>query len=450
MTRKQKHEGKQSSSRVPSDNRALVAIPTTIPVSRPADINKQHQAPSTSANSPPANPLQGSSTCISTSSSLAPPPPPQFQRTQYHPSPLKKTFTFPGTMPALPSLLFDLVPRDDIPNSIYARGHGAHTKPKTFSPGVLVVFSLIGASLALLVWWLFIQRSGFIWRESDWDDYKSSVLRRPEERPDDAITVFSDGTTRRGGGSSVGTRTVVLGELDTTYTKSMVERNEKPWIAPQGGHSLLGKLAPKAEGSIWGRLRGGARSEADTDVVREKMRYQKQHDIEEENETELSYADTEPVAPPLATLARSQTHNKRPMREQTREPSYAQGDDRAVRYSRPSGQRPQYSGGPQPKRIAASEHSESETDSDDYTDSDDEESMMGLSKGTKAYHHPIGKEEKFWKPRGAIEKGSHVGSAYDSSNVGSSSNVGRGYRAGSVGSLSSVGSVGSSNAGTRR
>ena len=38
MTRKQKHEGKQSSSRVPSDNRALVAIPTTIPVSRPADI----------------------------------------------------------------------------------------------------------------------------------------------------------------------------------------------------------------------------------------------------------------------------------------------------------------------------------------------------------------------------------------------------------------------------
>lgn len=84
------------------------------------------------------------------------------------------------------------------------------------------------------------------------------MLRKPDQRPDDAITVFSDGSARRmrggDGRSAVGAaRSVVLGELGGTYQKSVVIGG-RPVRKGRGN----GRQGGGGGGSIWGMwLRGG-------------------------------------------------------------------------------------------------------------------------------------------------------------------------------------------------
>ncbi|KAA8911497.1 hypothetical protein FN846DRAFT_427917 [Sphaerosporella brunnea] len=363
--------------------------------------------------------------------------------------------------------------------------HGYIAKPAHFSPGVLFVFCLLGASLALLVWWLFIRRSGFIWRDYDWAEYKASVLRRPQERPDDAITVFSDGTARKGGpqGSSVGARTVVLGELDTTYTKSYVA-HEKPWgprdlpVSGEKKRGLLGSVWGKVEGSVWGRLRGGGPpDENDTVVQRQKSlrrsthrnsrRHRShKHPRHHREEPEPSEVSTQLPAPPLTDITsssaaapvRKPTNKNRgkSVRQSRREPSYSVGDDRGGgRYQRHTRTRSAEA------EESSSESSDSSTDtstdsSSDDSSSDDESeigpSEIGMAKGNKVYHHTISDERRFWGNAGPVERnGGGAGGTYGGGAPalmpGPGPSRGRGYRAGSVGSLSSDGSVRSSKAG---
>jgi len=376
-----------------------------------------------------------------------------------------------------------------------AADHGNIAKPSKLGPGILFVFCLLGASLGLLAWWLFIRRSGFIWREYDWAEYKSSVLRRPEERPDDAVTVFSDGTARKGGpmGSSVGARTVVLGELDTTYTKSYVAK-EKPWGprdlpgkgttggGSKGGGGLMGVWG-KVEGSMWGKLRGGEPSDNDTVVQRaQSLRKSKHRSRRHKSKRERgerrpqpsgpagrSYADDERPAPPLTDITRSseassssqppppprapQPSARRPARVSTRsgkapvkrEPSYAVGDDRAAHYHQHRRT--------QSRRVVEESSSSEETSSSDSSsedDSSDDESdlrsQIGMAKGNKVYHHPISQDRVFWGNARPVER--NGGGAGGTFGGGAPALMPRGYRAGSVGSLSSEGSVRSSHVGT--
>ncbi|KAI9672651.1 MAG: hypothetical protein M1831_000086 [Alyxoria varia] len=59
---------------------------------------------------------------------------------------------------------------------------GQHTKsPEKFNnKGMLALFALLGAAMVLgSIWFFFWARhGGFVWREGDWEDYKSTVLRR--------------------------------------------------------------------------------------------------------------------------------------------------------------------------------------------------------------------------------------------------------------------------------
>ena len=377
-----------------------------------------------------------------------------------------------------------------------AADHGNIVKPGELSAGILFVFCLLGASLGLLAWWLFIRRSGFIWHDYDWAEYKSSVLRRPEERPDDAITVFSDGTARKGGpmGSSVGARTVVLGELDTTYTKSYVAK-EKPWGPrdlpskgitggrKKGGGGFMGSVWGKVEGSMWGKLRGGEPSDNDTVVQREKSlrksrhrsrrhrskREQREHRAPPSEFTEGSYMDNERPAPPLTDITRSSeasssTHQppyprvsqpsvRRPARVSTRagkapvkrEPSYAIGDDRAAHYHQHRRTQSRSAG----KESSSSDDTSSSSDSDSEDDSSDDESALqsqiGMAKGNKVYHHPISQDRVFWGNARPVEK--NGGGAGGTFGGGAPALMPRGYRAASAGSLSSEGSVRSSHVG---
>jgi hypothetical protein len=394
-------------------------------------------------------------------------------------------------MPALPSPDSFTTPIDDSTSfvSLLRRAleprtsTGAYTKPSNIGAGVLVVFCLIGGSLGLLAWWLFIRRSGFIWRASDWQDYKASVLRRPDERPDDAITVFSDGTARRGGGSSVGARTVVLGELDTTYTKSHVEKlwgpRDQPGKDSPRKKGLLETVWSDVKGSVWGGLRGGEPSESDTIIQREKSlqrersrrrRHHRRRSTrrkesrrkeswrKEEIPSEVSDmpVDRQRPAPPLKNLTKSTV--RRPARASTRagkatvtrESSYAVGGDKTARYHRHQRTRSAVTEESSDESSSSSDSSSSseESDSDD-DDSTIDQSQLGMAKGNKVYHHPISPEHVFWGNARPVERNGGGAGGTFGGGAPAVMPAPRGYRAASVGSLSSVGSVGSSNAGRK-
>ncbi|KAL9112552.1 MAG: hypothetical protein Q9227_003123 [Pyrenula ochraceoflavens] len=104
----------------------------------------------------------------------------------------------------------------------------AHTPPRNPSAGtvpasainmkgVQAVFALIGASFVLAAIWFFFwaRNGGFKWRRGDWDDYKSTVLRR--KGPDGRTLSNATKSTRLGGGSVVGRG---YSDYDGTMTES--------------------------------------------------------------------------------------------------------------------------------------------------------------------------------------------------------------------------------------
>lgn len=344
----------------------------------------------------------------------------------------------------------------------------AYVPARSLTAGILVVFSLLGASIGLLVLWLFVRKGGFIWKDTDWEDYKSSVLRRPGARPDDAITVFSDGSTRRAGGSSQGARTVVLGELDTTYTKSRVPKTFGPRPMNPGKKNGMASVWGAGE-SLWGRLRGGERrNDADTEVAREKEMRQDPRSVPVE-----SYVDNQEPARPRGwkpedsdlsahypNMERNQTVVRHPSKSAKRGKSTRKPSTRKVNH-------------PPPPRIVSPQseysstddsESDSDTDSDDDDSSSIDQSQLGMAKGHKVYAHHLPQETIVaGMNAGPVERnGGGAGGTYGNGvpvghlvPIGSRAVVptghhgqpgsSRGYRKGSEGSLSSVGSMGSSH-----
>lgn len=70
-------------------------------------------------------------------------------------------------------------------------------------PGFQVLFALIGVGMTLTAIWFFFwaKNGGFKWRKDDWEDYKSTVLRR--KGPDGRTLSNATKSTRLGGGSVV-------------------------------------------------------------------------------------------------------------------------------------------------------------------------------------------------------------------------------------------------------
>ncbi|KAF8455292.1 hypothetical protein BGX38DRAFT_1167781 [Terfezia claveryi] len=172
------------------------------------------------------------------------------------------------TFPTLSSLLhhiyslaitttpeFELSPRDLEPRS----SRPGSVKPGSLSAAILTAFCLLSTFLALIVWWFFHIKGGFFWRPNDWSDYQSAVLRRHDEISDDAITVFTDGSARRGGGgSSAGSRTEVLSAVWNDQQK--LEAADRMTSISRGGRDLWGEF--KLRFGIG--LRGGEAPPMDT------------------------------------------------------------------------------------------------------------------------------------------------------------------------------------------
>lgn len=69
---------------------------------------------------------------------------------------------------------------------------------------IQAVFAVIGAGFVLGAIWFFFwaKNGGFVWRKGDWDEYKSTVLRR--KGPDGRTLSNATKSTKLGGGSVVG------------------------------------------------------------------------------------------------------------------------------------------------------------------------------------------------------------------------------------------------------
>jgi hypothetical protein len=80
---------------------------------------------------------------------------------------------------------------------------GARDPNDLKGPGFQALFALIGIGMALTAIWFFFwaKNGGFKWRNDDWEDYKSTVLRR--KGPDGKTLSNATKSTRLGGGSVV-------------------------------------------------------------------------------------------------------------------------------------------------------------------------------------------------------------------------------------------------------
>ncbi|KAF1985489.1 hypothetical protein K402DRAFT_394826 [Aulographum hederae CBS 113979] len=112
--------------------------------------------------------------------------------------------------------------------------YGSGAKPATDfnNAGFLALFALIGAGMTVATIWFFFwaKNGGFKWRKHDWDDYKSTVLRR--KGPDGKTLSNATKSTKLGGGSVVHSQTTLSdGYTDVTYE----EVQEKKRIRGGGG-----------------------------------------------------------------------------------------------------------------------------------------------------------------------------------------------------------------------
>ncbi|MCJ1410646.1 hypothetical protein MMC19_004732 [Ptychographa xylographoides] len=125
---------------------------------------------------------------------------------------LRKRSSFPLLPSLTTSLAKDWSPLDvgpalqvrNAPAPQYTPGVGAVPAAAINNNAVLALFGLLSASLVIASIWFFFwaKNGGFRFRKGDWDDYKSTVLRR--KGPDGKTLSNATKSTELGGGSIVG------------------------------------------------------------------------------------------------------------------------------------------------------------------------------------------------------------------------------------------------------
>ncbi|KAB8230970.1 uncharacterized protein BDW43DRAFT_147625 [Aspergillus alliaceus] len=134
-----------------------------------------------------------------------------------------------------------LMARSD--SSKYIPGEGAVDPHKINMQGLLALFALIGAAFVLAAIWFFFwaKNGGFIWRKGDWEDYKSTVLRR--KGPNGETLSNATKSTKLGGGSIVGKDYHDDDYTVSGYTDTATEVTEKGGAKRKRGlrEKLLGR-----------------------------------------------------------------------------------------------------------------------------------------------------------------------------------------------------------------
>lgn len=124
-----------------------------------------------------------------------------------------------------------LVARDTTKTAI--SGSGAINPNNINMQGMLALFAILGAVFVVATIWFFFwaKNGGCVWRKGDWDDYKSTVLRR--KGPDGKTLSNATKSTALGGGSIRGYDDDNLTYTDMTETATTIT-NEKESVAGGG------------------------------------------------------------------------------------------------------------------------------------------------------------------------------------------------------------------------
>ncbi|KAL2820889.1 hypothetical protein BDW59DRAFT_150468 [Aspergillus cavernicola] len=86
----------------------------------------------------------------------------------------------------------------------YHPGEGSINPGNINMRGLYALFAILGAAIVLASIWFFFwaKEGGFVWKQGDWEEYKSTVLRR--KGPDGRTLSNATRSTKLGGGSIVG------------------------------------------------------------------------------------------------------------------------------------------------------------------------------------------------------------------------------------------------------
>jgi hypothetical protein len=111
--------------------------------------------------------------------------------------------------------------------------------------GVQAAFALIGASFCLLAIWFFFwaKNGGFQWKKNDWEEYKSTVLRR--KGPNGTTLSNATKSTKLGGGSVVGQGYSDDGSSWTGGTESVTDMSSEAPVMKEKAKAKKGAKASK-------------------------------------------------------------------------------------------------------------------------------------------------------------------------------------------------------------
>lgn len=132
-----------------------------------------------------------------------------------------------------PVTYLHLAPRSDSSSSADKPKYGSGSVDPTHikMQGLFALFAILGAAFVLAAIWFFFwaKNGGFVWQKGDWDDYKSTVLRR--KGPDGRTLSNATKSTKLGGGSVVDRGYTDDGYTYTDETQTYTESSfteEKP------------------------------------------------------------------------------------------------------------------------------------------------------------------------------------------------------------------------------
>lgn len=164
-------------------------------------------------------------------------------------SPLELDRRFPSDINSKPNPLSSLIPkrssilsplqansylraRSPAPPAKYPPGSGSFDPHDVNNRGIFALFALLAASLVLASIWFFFwaKNGGFQFRKGDWEDYKSTVLRR--KGPDGKTLSNATKTTKLGGGSVVAN--IAQDDDDDSFFIKKVSQRPKKARAPRG------------------------------------------------------------------------------------------------------------------------------------------------------------------------------------------------------------------------
>ncbi|QKX64612.1 uncharacterized protein TRUGW13939_11787 [Talaromyces rugulosus] len=132
-----------------------------------------------------------------------------------------------------------------------SKGEGTISPTSINMQGMLALFAILGAAFVVASIWFFFwaKNGGFIWRKGDWDDYKSTVLRR--KGPDGRTLSNATKSTRLGGGTVRGYSDDGGTVTDMTETATTITNEKAPPRKKKFRETAKEKLLRKRKDEKW-------------------------------------------------------------------------------------------------------------------------------------------------------------------------------------------------------